>query len=163
MAERYTKQDCIDGLKEAADILNKSPTRAEYEELNVSPSPEPMRNLFGSWSAAKEAAGLQPRGQTVSSKCPDIYDMTQEEWENLSNAGRHSKTERAHWAEVKVSTGCERCGYDTHHKALDFHHKEPENKVMAVSKMICRNWKRERVAKEVAKCEVLCANCHRIL
>jgi Mn-dependent DtxR family transcriptional regulator len=35
---RTTEQDCLDALQEAAERLGKSPTKAEYEELDVRPA-----------------------------------------------------------------------------------------------------------------------------
>lgn len=55
---------------------------------------------------------------------------------------------------------CEKCGYDKCAEVLEFHHKNPSQKDFSVSrKGHCRSW--ERVSKEIAKCDLLCANCHR--
>jgi predicted HNH restriction endonuclease len=55
---------------------------------------------------------------------------------------------------------CMRCGYSKCPEALDFHHKNPTEKDFNVSKKgHCRSW--ERVKKEIEKCSLLCANCHR--
>lgn len=51
---------------------------------------------------------------------------------------------------------CSRCGYNQHWAALCFHHLRDKelnwNKARQVS--------RERMFKELDKCELLCANCH---
>ena len=65
-------------------------------------------------------------------------------------------------AEIKTTRGCARCGFNSHPVALDFHHINPEEKVDGVPNMSNRHAKWELVLEEVAKCEVLCANCHRI-
>jgi len=53
---------------------------------------------------------------------------------------------------------CERCGYDRCIAALDFHHKD--SKDFSISrKGLTRGW--EKVKKEIGKCLLLCANCHR--
>jgi transposase len=54
---------------------------------------------------------------------------------------------------------CRLCGYDRSHRALAFHHLEPEKKVLPVS------WNGvtvsiERLRAEARKCVLLCANCH---
>lgn len=55
---------------------------------------------------------------------------------------------------------CQRCPYDKSVAALDFHHTEPEHKDFAISKNgHTRSW--ERLKKELDKCILLCANCHR--
>ena len=59
---------------------------------------------------------------------------------------------------------CSRCGYDKCLKALDFHHKEGKRK-KTISQMIYKThpYRWEVIKKELNKCELLCANCHREL
>jgi hypothetical protein len=52
------------------------------------------------------------------------------------------------------------CGYKEHHVALDFDHLDPSTKVRDIAKMHTTNIK--NLMKEIEKCQVLCANCHRI-
>ena len=55
---------------------------------------------------------------------------------------------------------CMKCGYSKYPEVLEFHHKDPKQKDFNVSKKgHCRSW--ERVKKEIEKCVLLCANCHR--
>ena len=63
-------------------------------------------------------------------------------------------------ATYKAERGCEDCG-TTDARVLDLHHRDKEEKVMAVSQMINRHSK-TAVLAEMDKCRVLCANCHRI-
>lgn len=56
--------------------------------------------------------------------------------------------------------GCSRCGYNENVAALEFHHRDPATKVRAVSTMSGAG--RPSLEAEIAKCEVLCANCHAI-
>ena len=62
--------------------------------------------------------------------------------------------------EFKLKKGCACCGYKEHASALDFDHLDPSKKTMSVSRMIALNF--ERLKAEINKCQVLCANCHRI-
>lgn len=57
---------------------------------------------------------------------------------------------------------CEICGYDKCLNALDFHHKNPENKEFALN---TANYNKsfEKLKNEVDKCILICANCHREL
>ena len=60
---------------------------------------------------------------------------------------------------IKVLRGCELCG-EKHPGVLDFHHRDPKGKTMTVSRAVYgRGW--AAVEAEMAKCELLCANCHR--
>jgi hypothetical protein len=54
---------------------------------------------------------------------------------------------------------CQMCQGQFHHAAFDFHHRE--NKVENISSMFDSKSETE-VLKEVKKCTLLCANCHRI-
>jgi 5-methylcytosine-specific restriction endonuclease McrA len=55
---------------------------------------------------------------------------------------------------------CQVCGYDRCAEALEFHHLDPTKKDFGISsKGYARSW--EKVRKEVDKCFLLCANCHR--
>ena len=54
---------------------------------------------------------------------------------------------------------CERCGYDRCRAALDWHHRDPSQKSFQINDGQTRSLARMRA--EVAKCDLLCANCHR--
>lgn len=55
---------------------------------------------------------------------------------------------------------CERCGYDKNVAAFDFHHKDPTKKDFSISSSgNTRAW--EVIKKELDKCIMVCANCHR--
>ena len=66
----------------------------------------------------------------------------------------------AWWKEYKKTLSCNRCP-ESHVACLDFHHIDPQDKEYTINKLIHKTASRERVLKEVKKCEVLCANCHR--
>jgi predicted HNH restriction endonuclease len=55
---------------------------------------------------------------------------------------------------------CQVCGYERCIEALEFHHLDPSQKDFGISyKGYTRSW--EKVKEEIAKCILLCANCHR--
>ena len=55
---------------------------------------------------------------------------------------------------------CSLCSYSRCPEALEFHHLDPNQKDFAISQRgHSRSW--ERVRKELDKCVILCANCHR--
>ena len=55
---------------------------------------------------------------------------------------------------------CEICGYDKCISALEFHHKNPNEKEFGIG---CKGYTRsiEKNKREVDKCVLVCANCHR--
>lgn len=57
---------------------------------------------------------------------------------------------------------CERCGLSSpYYSVFDFHHRNPEEKEADPGTLLHRSW--ETVFKEISKCMLLCANCHRIV
>jgi transcription elongation factor Elf1 len=61
--------------------------------------------------------------------------------------------------ELKELQGCVDCG-EKNHIVLDFDHIK--DKKYNVSRMIHDGFTWASIKKEVLKCEVVCANCHRI-
>lgn len=58
--------------------------------------------------------------------------------------------------------GCEECG-ERDPRKLEYDHKKPEDKHKPVSRLILDgfSWTAPTLRREVAKCRVLCSNCHR--
>ena len=63
------------------------------------------------------------------------------------------------FAEFKKSVGCQGCGYRKCGACLDYHHREPDKKEFRIT---APAWfaNTERTRKEMAKCDLLCKNCH---
>ena len=59
---------------------------------------------------------------------------------------------------------CQRCGFDKHPAALEFHHRDPQVKVFNVSAAVTapKKYPWPLILAELAKCDVICANCHKI-
>lgn len=57
---------------------------------------------------------------------------------------------------------CSDCGGRYNPWQMDFDHRDPSLKEDGISRLIRdRKWSLERVLEEVAKCDLVCANCHR--
>lgn len=57
---------------------------------------------------------------------------------------------------------CERCGLtSSYYSVYDFHHRYPREKEADPGTLLHRSW--EVIFKEINKCMLLCANCHRIV
>lgn len=63
--------------------------------------------------------------------------------------------------QIKLKTGCIECGYKEHSVALDFDHIDPATKEFTIGTAYT-SVSLKRLYKEIDKCQVLCANCHRI-
>ena len=103
---------------------------------------------------------LPPRKQKYCSrKCSDKAYRTDNALE-LARKHKEMRQKRNDYInKVKLEKGCAQCGYNAHPAALDFNHIHPEEKLFSISGSY-RSL--EETAKEITKCEVLCANCHRI-
>lgn len=78
--------------------------------------------------------------------------------ENINDKrNRHIQEVRKFVNEQKAAVGCIDCGFKDS-RALDFDHIDPSTK----SFNLCTARTIEGAIKEMAKCEVRCANCHRI-
>jgi hypothetical protein len=55
---------------------------------------------------------------------------------------------------------CEICGYSECISALEFHHKDPENKSFQIGSSLTGR-SMDEIVKEAEKCYMICANCHR--
>src|SRR5690348_595472 len=63
--------------------------------------------------------------------------------------------------DIKRKSKCSRCS-ESDPRCLDFHHLN-KNKTISLSQAAANGWSICRIDNEVAKCEVLCSNCHRKL
>lgn len=54
---------------------------------------------------------------------------------------------------------CVKCG-EEHPACLEFHHKNKHEKEVTIAHAIKKGWTLSQIKKEIAKCMVLCKNCH---
>ncbi|MEO8972072.1 MAG: hypothetical protein ABI406_10805 [Ktedonobacteraceae bacterium] len=95
---------------------------------------EYMRNYQKSWHQRNRA-----------SRIAKIYERKERLWEVYN--------------QLKATSKCTHCGED-HPATLQFHHRDPQKKEFNLAKAVSDGYSIERIKKEVAKCTVLCANCH---
>lgn len=57
---------------------------------------------------------------------------------------------------------CLDCGGHFHHSAMDFDHRPDEIKTWDINRLVTRNASIVAVMAEIAKCDLVCANCHRV-
>lgn len=62
---------------------------------------------------------------------------------------------------LRLGGKCSRCGYNKNLAALEFHHIDPREKDLKLDSRRMGNHAIEILEVEVAKCVLLCANCHR--
>lgn len=57
---------------------------------------------------------------------------------------------------------CLDCGGEFHHSAMDFDHRPDEVKLWDINRLVARNASIITALIEIDKCDLVCANCHRI-
>ena len=79
------------------------------------------------------------------------------------NKKRELRARYRRWiVDLKKSKKCVECGI-ADYRVLDFHHRNQEDKDYSIA-LICKNGRgMDSIKKEVSKCIVICANCHRIM
>ena len=177
-----TEEECLEALREAAERLGESPTKAQYEELGSTPASGTIIRTVGGWNEAKEAAGLetydraQTGGQPVQPKPEWVEIPDDTDWKELTGQQRWYYKNRAERIERKdrrrerlrrrlytykdEQCECERCGEDRP-PCLDFHHSD--EKSSTVSEMVNDGYSWPNIRDEIDRCIVLCANCHRLV
>lgn len=61
-------------------------------------------------------------------------------------------------ARIKAERGCLQCG-ERDPLVLDFNHRDRSQKEYTIARILTKEW--DVIAAEIAKCDVLCSNCHR--
>lgn len=111
-------------------------------------------------SLCKRNHEFKGTGQSIRKRC----DRTCIECARAASSG----VTKARWAkrvaitnQIKLESGCADCGYREHPAALHFDHMPGTKKFRGVAQMIV-NTSMDKLLEEIAKCEVVCANCHAV-
>lgn len=92
----------------------------------------------------------------------------QARWEREHPEGRQKRERHARQdarefvAAAKAGKPCVDCGIEYPTYVMDFDHRDGTDKVCSVARMVSQGWSLPRIAAEIAKCDLRCANCHRI-
>lgn len=97
--------------------------------------------------------GLHPHRNYISRETIRVHCLScREDWFNLRRASRKEEL-------VKILGGsCQGCGFSGCIQALHFHHVDPSSKSFELASHLLR--RKEAVLAELAKCVLMCANCH---
>lgn len=169
-------EDCIDALQVAAERLGESPTKAQYEQLQITPAASTIIRVVGGWNEATSQAGLetiQGRGSRIQPRPSDVDLPDEATWADLSQDQRwhyrhvERNTERTlerrqrhrRWLRSmkRDADGCRDCDADDP-RCLDFHHRRSGEKTKAVNEIVLYGFSKSRIAEEISKCVLLCAN-----
>lgn len=102
---------------------------------------------------------------TTCARCGEPLGKCKSWCQTCRNKWRESRWRQVKWEEIqRRGSQCSSCGWMPKEPkecaAMDFHHISPDKKEYTPSDL----WlaKKERREAELAKCILLCANCHRI-
>lgn len=97
-------------------------------------------------------------------------EQRRETWRRWYRNNRHkqmtrvrgqSKRNRTEVQEFKSSTPCADCHIQYPHYVMDFDHVRGE-KIDNVADILRANMSRKKLWSEIAKCDLVCSNCHRV-
>lgn len=74
---------------------------------------------------------------------------------------RRKQLKRDYVQKLKTETPCTDCGIRYHYSVMDFDHVRGEKRY-PVSKIVAANIGFDYLLEELEKCDVVCANCHRL-
>ncbi len=104
--------------------------------------------------------GVQTRCKSCKKETDAQYRL--ENMEYFIERAKKQKEELFKWyREYKSGLKCKNC-HENRSVCLDFHHRDRKVKFASVSKMIARGFSKAKIMEEIEKCDVLCANCHRV-
>ncbi len=100
--------------------------------------------------------------QSLCRECNKAYQKAhyiQNKPTYISNKKAREKANHDWLKEYKSTLQCSRCP-ENNPVCLDFHHRDPETKLFGIGN---DHYKvsLKKLQEEIAKCDVLCANCHR--
>jgi hypothetical protein len=107
---------------------------------------------FGDHNTSKVPLGLRSTEESVQAR----RDRRREQFRrSLQKRRRKRKLDLV----AAYGGQCVDCGYSACPEALQFHHRDPSTKDFGLGEF---NGSLVRLLREAAKCDLLCANCHRI-
>lgn len=78
----------------------------------------------------------------------------------LKRAKRNKQRNREFVYQILLVSSCLDCG-ESDPIVLEFHHRDPKDKVMCISHMAWQTYSQKKILEEIEKCDVLCSNCHK--
>lgn len=118
---------------------------------------------------SKPTSEFNRKGDKFQSRCRECqkkwyknyYDTVDKERERLYTKNQKEREAIRALTRQHRDRPCMDCGVSYPSFVMDFDHRDPDKKEFTIALMVnCGNI--EKVKKEIAKCDVVCSNCHRI-
>jgi hypothetical protein len=126
-----------------------------------------MVKRCGTCGMTKPVTEFHRRGaihQSVCRECRRTYDAA---YHRRTRQRRLAQKRRYHeelleWHRALKRAACSDCGGRFHHAAMEWDHRVPETKSDDVSSMVGKTHSKRQILAEIAKCDLVCANCHAV-
>jgi hypothetical protein len=139
-----TQQFCIQGHDTFVMGRDKHGSCAECKRLTYIPHPRQPKQFC-------------PKGH-------DTFIMGRDKWSQCKECNRFEQRERLHKHRVLLDNAknkpCADCGVKYDPWVMDFDHLR--DKKFTISGKASQGYSLEKLLAEIAKCDVVCSNCHRI-
>lgn len=100
----------------------------------------------------RECNRIYHKGHYQKHRLKYIADANKRQWQSRANA--------LQYVMEYAKGGCSLCD-ERDFKCLEFDHLDPTTKKLAISKMVSGGYSTKTIFKELQKCRILCANCHK--
>lgn len=108
---------------------------------------------------------IDPTGKRVCRVCRLArmrkYQATEKGKAAIQRQRQARQARRKAWINsLKEGVPCHDCGVVYDVVCMDFDHREPAEKLFTISQAVLR--RKDLILAEIEKCDLVCANCHRI-
>lgn len=139
------------------------PQGHEYTEQNTRYQNKRDRGLARRSRYCRTCDRERMQRKRLDPKVQEQGRLRMAQWRKRNPEQNRERWEKSHREKKAIldkarSGGCVRCG-ESHPSCLDFHHRDRATKDADIATM--RRFGLSRLVDEIAKCDVLCANCHR--
>ncbi|MFH1500633.1 MAG: hypothetical protein ABIE22_01675 [archaeon] len=141
-------------------LIEKYPKNIPLKEISIKLN-KSIKAIQNKAKRVKISRPRFPSSKKSIAQPKKIIDKRHYDYNKKSIYERKQKriTDRRNDFKKLLGGKCSRCGYCNCPNALEFHHVE-RNKEGHVSRII-KDYSKQKSLKEVKKCILLCANCHR--
>ena len=148
-----------------AKEMNSSQTNIRYwlrkyglntKASNIRKAVKECSNLFFCIGCGEALFGYKTKFCSTKCKRKNFYNRQANTNEYQQQRAKTRKLELI----AKSGGCCSKCGYNKNFAALQFHHRDPSNKLFALDSRKLSNTSWESILIEWSKCDLLCANCH---
>lgn len=123
------------------------------EETKLCSTCSETKSVFDFYKSNQRAGARTKTAGFIQSRCKSCQARDRD---------FYKKRNQAFVQKEKSRSGCVECGYNKNPVALDYHHVNENDKRFSLASVKAAGCSIQDLIDEIAKCIVLCANCHRI-